>query len=149
MGNLKTTVVTFTKAQCSAWVASCVDFGMTLMLASLCGVWYGYATLIGAFTGGLVNCGINYRWVFHAFWLKKKYVALRYVFVWVGSIALNTFGTWRLTELAGINYVISKTIVAVLVAVLWNYQLQSKFVFKSKAASDFPNSNQEAKKITT
>ena len=112
-------------------------------------VWYGYATLIGAFTGGLVNCGINYRWVFHAFGLKKKYVALRYVFVWVGSIALNTFGTWRLTELAGINYVISKTIVAVLVAVLWNYQLQSKFVFKSKAASDFPNSNQEAKKITT
>ena len=93
MGNLKTTVVTFTKAQCSAWVASCVDFGMTLMLASLCGVWYGYATLIGAFTGGLVNCGINYRWVFHAFGLKKKYVALRYVFVWVGSIALNTFGT--------------------------------------------------------
>ena len=114
MGNLKTTVVTFTKAQCSAWVASCVDFGMTLMLVSLCGVWYGYATLIGAFTGGLVNCGINYRWVFHAFGLKKKYVALRYVFVWVGSIALNTFGTWRLTELAGINYVISKTIVAVL-----------------------------------
>lgn len=149
MGNLKTTVVTFTKAQCSAWVASCVDFGMTLILASLCGVWYGYATLIGAFTGGLVNCGINYRWVFHAFGLKKKYVALRYVFVWVGSIALNTFGTWRLTELAGINYVISKTIVAVLVAVLWNYQLQSKFVFKSKSASDFPNSNQEAKKITT
>ena len=149
MGNLKTTVVTFTKAQCSAWVASCVDFGMTLMLASLCGVWYGYATLIGAFTGGLVNCGINYRWVFHAFGLKKKYVALRYVFVWVGSIALNTLATRRLTEPAVINKVISQTKVTVLLAELWNYQLQSKFVFMSKAASDFPNSNQEAKKITT
>mgnify|MGYP004509451229 CR=1 FL=1 len=129
MGNLKKAVATFAKAQCSAWVASAVDFGVTLTLASIFGLWYGYATLIGAFTGGLVNCGINYRWVFHAFGMKKKYVALRYVFVWTGSIALNTWGTWRLTELTGINYIISKTIVAVLVAVLWNYQLQRTFVF--------------------
>ena len=92
-------------------------------------MWYAYATLLGAFSGGLVNCGINYRWVFHAFGLKKKYVALRYVFVWIGSIAFNTLGTWRLTELTGMNYIISKTIVAVLVAVLWNYQMQRTFVF--------------------
>ena len=136
MGNLKTTVVTFTKAQCSAWVASCVDFGMTLMLASLCGVWYGYATLIGAFTGGLVNCGINYRWVFHATGMKKKYMAMRYLFVWIGSIVLNTFGTWQLTELSGVNYIISKTIVAAFVAVFWNYHLQRTFVFRANHANE-------------
>lgn len=136
MGNLKNTVVTFTKAQCSAWVASGVDFGMTLLLAGAFGVWYGYATLAGAFAGGLVNCGINYRWVFHAFGLKKKYVAMRYMFVWAGSIALNTFGTWRLTELTGMNYIISKSVVAAAVAVLWNYQLQRTFVFHYDKVKD-------------
>ena len=119
----------FGKAQCSAWVASAVDFGITLLLTSLVGLWYGYSTLIGSISGGLTNCAINYRWVFNAFGMKKKYVALRYLFVWVGSIALNTFGTWQLTEISGNNYIISKTIVAVLVAIFWNYQLQRTFVF--------------------
>lgn len=137
MENLRKAVVTFAKAQCSAWVASAVDFGLTLLLTGVFGVWYGYATLSGAFTGGLVNCGINYRWVFHAFGMKKKYIALRYLFVWTGSIALNTWGTWRVTELAGINYIVSKTIVAVLVAVLWNYQLQRTFVFRSNSKKEF------------
>ena len=119
----------FGKAQCSAWIASAVDFGITLLLTSLVGMWYGYSTFIGSVCGGLTNCAINYRWVFNAFGMKKKYVALRYMFVWVGSIALNTFGTWQLTEISGSNYIISKTVVAVLVAVFWNYQLQRTFVF--------------------
>lgn len=137
MGNLKHTVMTFAKAQCSAWVASAVDFGLTFTLASIAGLWYGYATLIGAVCGGLVNCAINYRWVFHAFGMKKKYIAMRYMFVWVGSIVLNTYGTCQVTELTGMNYLISKTIVAALVAVFWNYHLQRTFVFHAnRKASD-------------
>ena len=129
MGNLKNTVMTFVKAQCSAWVASAVDFSITFVLTSVAGLWYGYSTFIGALSGGLVNCAINYRWVFRSFGLKKKYIALRYMLVWAGSIALNTYGTCLLTELSAINYIISKAIVALLVAVLWNYQLQRTFVF--------------------
>ena len=72
MGNLNNTIATFAKAQCSAWVASCVDFGITLLLANVLGMWYAYATLLGAFSGGLVNCGINYRWVFHAIGLRRS-----------------------------------------------------------------------------
>ena len=78
-------------------------------------MWYGYATFIGAVSGGMVNCAINYRWVFHAFGMKKKYIALRYMFVWGVSIALNTLGTCQVTEMTGLNYVIPKAIVAVLV----------------------------------
>lgn len=129
MGNFRHTIVTFSKAQCSAWVASAVDFAVTLLLVNLSNMWYGYATFIGALSGGLVNCAINYRWVFHATGLKKKYVAMRYMFVWAVSIALNTYGTCMVTELTGLNYIISKAIVAVLVAVLWNYQMQRTFVF--------------------
>ena len=129
MGSLKHSIITFSTAQCSAWVASAADFAVTLALVNIFGMWYGYATFIGAVSGGMVNCAINYRWVFHAFGMKKKYIALRYMFVWGVSIALNTLGTCQVTEMTGLNYVISKAIVAVLVAVLWNYQMQRIFVF--------------------
>ena len=107
MNNVKEKAIMFGKAQCSAWVASAVDFGITLILTSIVDVW------------------------FHTFGMKKKYVALRYTFVWVGSIVLNTAGTWQLTELSGANYMISKTIVAAFVAVFWNYHLQRTFVFRA------------------
>ena len=54
-------------AQCSALVATCFDFLLTIVLARFAHMWYAYATLLGAIFGGIVNCCINYRWVFHAF----------------------------------------------------------------------------------
>lgn len=129
MGNIRRGIVTFAKAQCSASVATVADFALTIVLAKLCHMWYADATLLGAIFGGIVNCSINYRWVFHALGMKKKYVALRYLLVWIGSIALNTYGTYALTEASGMNFVLSKAIVAVAVAVIWNYQMQRVFVF--------------------
>lgn len=135
MGNIKRGILTFAKAQCSASVATAADFALTIVLAKLCRVWYADATLIGAIFGGMVNCSINYRWVFHAIGMKKKYVALRYIIVWTGSIVLNTLGTYKLTEATGIDFVISKAVVAVAVAVLWNYQMQRVFVFHANKAA--------------
>lgn len=132
MGNIKIKIFTFCKAQCSAWLASIVDFGVTLILVHVFGIWYGYSTFIGAMSGGIANCSINYKWVFHAFEMKKKYIAMRYVIVWIGSILLNTYGTYLLTEMSGLNFVISKVAVAVMVAILWNYQMQYRFVFIQK-----------------
>ena len=132
MHNLKKTIITFTKAQCSAWVASCIDFVITIILASVLDIWYVYATFLGALSGGIVNCTINYRWVFQPKGAKKKYVALKYIMVWGISILLNTCGTYIMTELTHSNYVISKAIVAAIIAITWNYQMQRLFVFKVK-----------------
>ena len=129
MGNMRNAVTTFCKAQFSAWIATCVDFSVSLVLARACGLWYAYATFLGAVSGGVTNCFINYRWVFNAIGMQKSYVALRYVCVWVVSIALNTMGTYQLTQATGIDFIIVKAVVAVLVAVLWNYQMQRVFVF--------------------
>jgi putative flippase GtrA len=129
MDNIKQTLWTFSKAQCSAWIASAVDFGITIFLAEVCGLWYPYATFVGALSGGITNCIINYRWVFHAIGMKKKYVALRYFFVWTISIAINTLGTYFLTEITGVDFIIVKAGVAIAVAICWNYQMQRLFVF--------------------
>ena len=88
---------------------------------------------------------INYGWVFHAEDCKKTHVAVKYLFVWGGSIILNAWGTFALTEwLTGMTWVngllgyyidnvfiLSKIIVAVLVAFFWNYHLQRFFVYRN------------------
>ena len=132
MAGLRHSILTFCKAETSAMVASVADFGLTVLLTEVVGVWYAYAILMGAVTGAVINCCVNYRWVFSAAGLSKCGVALRYLAVWIGSIALNTTGTYLLTELTGINYIISKIVVACLVATLWNYQMQRVYVFQSK-----------------
>lgn len=129
MGNLKRAILTFGKAQCSASIATATDFAITIVLAKAFGMWYANATLIGAICGGITNCIINYRWVFKAFGMKKKYIALRYLMVWSMSIVFNTLGTYLITQATGIDFIIVKAAVATAVAVLWNYQMQRVFVF--------------------
>ena len=82
----------FFKAQISAQFASFVDFLVTILLVKAFAVFYLYATFTGSVVGGIVNCAINYGWVFHAEDCKKTHVAVKYLFVWGGSIILNTWG---------------------------------------------------------
>lgn len=140
----------FLKAQASAQFASLVDFVSTLLLVKIMGVFYLYATFAGAVAGGITNCIINYKWVFVSTDCPKSHVAAKYLFVWGGSILLNTWGTFALTEwLTGKHWVkdwlgpyvddlfiISKIVVALLVSVCWNYHLQRTFVYRNH---DFKN----------
>ena len=54
----------FIKAFFTAQIASIVDFVSTVLLSSVLGVYYVVATTIGAVLGGVVNCCMNYTWVF-------------------------------------------------------------------------------------
>jgi putative flippase GtrA len=120
----------FCKAQLTAQIATIVDFGISLLLAEGLGIWYVWSSLLGALTGGLTNCGMNYRWVFDTEGLKKKNVVVKYFIVWTGSITLNTLGTYALTELSRQHFIFAKAAIAVCVAIFWNYQLQRNFVYK-------------------
>ncbi len=134
----------FLKALCTAQFASIVDFVVTVLLSSVMGVYYVVATALGAIVGGVSNCIFNYRWVFPSSGSRKRYIALKYFIVWGISILLNTYGTYLLTETMRENscvvallgshsdqiYIASKLIVAVLVAVCWNYQMQRLFVYR-------------------
>ena len=130
----------------SSQMASLVDFTVSLVLERI-GLWYLYASFLGAVSGGVVNCTLNYRWVFHTKGRKKKYVAVRYFIVWAVSIALNTYGTYIVTETTGIDFIISKAIVAIIVAIFWNYQMQRMFVFKSKQIDELTCEQEETQII--
>lgn len=131
MGRLTKEILTFGKAETSAIVASVVDFSLAFILVQAVGTWYALASFFGALAGGIVNCYVNYRWVFDKQKQRKPYLVLKYFVVWSISILLNTSGTWFFTELSGINFIIIKAIVALIVAILWNYQMQRIFVFRN------------------
>lgn len=136
MGKLKKEICTFGKAECTATIASVADFGLAFLLSDILLIWYAVANALGVVAGGVVNCVLNYRYVFEHGKRNKKNIAWRYFLVWGVSWALNTFGTYGLTELVrehcheGLHYFIPKCVVAFLVSVFFNYPAQHHFVFK-------------------
>lgn len=131
----------FIRAQLSAQIATIADFAVSIALNQWFGIYYVYATLSGSITGGVINCAINYKWTFHTDDCSPAHVLFKYVLVWIGSIGLNLWGTFLLTEFlkaqtgyfhlnASQAFITSKITVSAMVAVLWNYNLHRVFVFK-------------------
>lgn len=135
---------TFMRAQFTSQISSATDFLVTIVLAKLFDVYYVLATSFGSVAGGIVNCTINYYWTFRSKECKKKYVLIKYTLVWIGSICLNTWGVYWMTEsiqrvpwvqetLAHFFdniFIVSKVIVSLLVGWFWNYNLHRTFVYK-------------------
>ena len=88
----------FMRAQFSSQIASATDFLVTILLVKLFGIYYVYATFTGSVCGGIVNCIINYKWTFKSKECKKRHVMVKYLLVWIGSILLNTWGIYFMTE---------------------------------------------------
>lgn len=136
----------FIRAQFSSQAASLTDFAITIVLAKFFGMYYVYATFFGSVCGGIINCIVNYRWTFKAQGSKKRYIAIKYLLVWMGSIFLNTWGTYLLTESIGKSpwiqsilkqyiddlFLFSKAIVSILVGFFWNYNMQRIFVYRNR-----------------
>ena len=146
-------IFTFLRAQLSSQLASITDFLTTIVLANIFNLYYVHATFIGSVCGGITNCVVNYRWTFKAMDVKKRYIAIRYLIVWVGSILLNTSGTYLMTELiyklpwlmevSGLFFenifIIPKIIVSLLVGFVWNYNMHRLFVYKNLNLKRFFN----------
>jgi len=132
MGEVKQAIFTFSKAQCSSMLSSILDFLITIILVEVFGVWYVIGTFIGSVCGGIANCIVNFSWVFHTKGQRKRNVAIKYLAVWLVSIALNTGGTTLFTELLPVPYIVVKAVVAVCVGFFWNYQMHRLYVFKTK-----------------
>lgn len=132
---------TFSKAQTSACIATAADYGSRLILDKIINLTYVQATFLGALVGGLVNCCINYRWVFASNDCSKRSVMWRYVVVWTGSIILNTLGTAFFKEIVHLRAYTSMIVTSALVAICWNYLMQRTFVFKNRKV--MPQANEK------
>jgi putative flippase GtrA len=123
-------MITFTKAQLAAILATGVDFAITFLLLRVAGAPIVASGATGTICGGVTNFLIGRNWVFNA--QEEKWAAQlnRYVLVWIGNLVLNVSGLWLLTHYTGLKDMFAKIITAVTVAVCYNYPLQKRFVFK-------------------
>jgi putative flippase GtrA len=150
----------FIRAQFSSLGASATDYLVSISLAFVFYRLYGenmivsipylfteqrlpsyiIPNFIGSVFGGFVNCIINYKWTFKANTIKKRYVIVKYLIIWICSILLNNFGTIAVTEMVGkiswipkydYLFVVSKVIVSLIVGYIWNYNMQRLFVYRS------------------
>jgi len=120
----------FLKAQTASIIATIVDFLTTILLVKFFGCWYVIATAIGTIAGGVTHFSMARHWVFSAADGKIHTQALKYFLVWGVYILLSTAFVFIITNYAGLNYIVSKIIVSVLLSISYNYILHKKFVFK-------------------
>ncbi len=135
--SLKKELFTFTKAQTSAIFATACDYAVRLIVDKVVGMNYLVATAMGAVTGAVVNCVVNYNFAFRGNSARKRDVAWRYLFTWVGSIVLNTSGTAFFHEVVGLKAYFAMLLTSFLVAICWNYGLQRSFVYRAFRAKNF------------
>ncbi|WP_245871973.1 GtrA family protein [Dysgonomonas massiliensis] len=149
--NNKKGFFTFLRAQFSSQVSSWLDFLVSILCVNLFGMYYGLSTMLGNISGGLLNCFINYKWTFKAQGQSVKYVLIKFVLVWFGSIILNTQGTILFTEyvmkyipveslpdiLVNNVFLIPKIVVSLIVGWVWNYNMQRVFVYRDRDIKGF------------
>lgn len=121
---------TFAKAQTAALAATLIDFGVYIALVELFAVWYVAAAVVGAILGALCNFMLGRHWCFYAQDGHINTQGIRYLIVSSMSLLLNTTGIYALTDLLGMHYVLSKVVIAIIVAVFFNFPLQKHYVFK-------------------
>jgi putative flippase GtrA len=123
-------MITFTRAQIASLIATGIDFGLTIFGVSVMGWPRVAAGATGTFCGGVAHFLLSRVWVFRAQEQKWSRQVHRYLWVWVGNFGLNVSLFYLLQHYMNVNYVIAKVVVAVAIAVFYNYTLQKRFVFK-------------------
>src|ERR1700733_4296572 len=122
-------MVTFIKVQAASILGSIADYVTTIFLVEVLHCWYLAANLTGNIIGGIAQFILCRNWAFKASGNRMKPQALKFILVFIGNLILSAAGVYLLTHYLGINYIISKTIISILLGVSYNYIMQKQFVF--------------------
>ncbi|QMW02446.1 GtrA family protein [Spirosoma foliorum] len=120
---------TFIKVQATSLIATGVDFLTTILFVNIWHFWYLSASVTGAVSGGIASFIIARKWAFPTSQQPVVSQFSRFVLVWLGNAGANATGLYAATHFLGIQYLIAKTAVSILVGVSYNYFLQKDFVF--------------------
>ncbi len=121
----------FLKSQYASVISTLADFMVTLFLTQVVGFWYLLSSFIGTLLGGCINFSLGRNWVYRVKNGDTISQITRYIIVWSGSLIFNTFGVFFLTDVLSIHYILSKSIIAVLAGVGFNFYFQKSFVFRT------------------
>ncbi len=127
---LRQSILTFGKAQFSAFIGGMFDYGIMIVLTEYGHLHYTRSIIISGMFGAIINFSVNRYWTFNNRTVSKTRQLRRFVFVVLGSILLKSSGTYLLTELLKLDYKISRICIDAVVSLGFNYTLQKYWVFK-------------------
>src|ERR1019366_4190342 len=87
-------------------------------------------TVVGASLGAITNFVLGRVWVFprhSGHWAAQ---GSRYAVVAGASAGWNALGEHLVHDVAGMQYVLARVLVAIGVSLLWNFPMQRRFVFR-------------------
>ena len=122
---------TFIKVNAASLSASCCDYLVTIILVNFIKIDPLAGGISGTVAGGIVSFLMGRYWVFKD---NKAAISLqgkRYLIVWIGNLMLNSFLLYLFIRILKIQYLIAKIVTSILVAMLYNYHLQKRYVFKT------------------
>lgn len=141
--NTDSVVVTFIRSSMSSQVCAWLDFIVSFVMFAWVGFKPIYSTAIGALTGGVANCIVNYKFTYRAMDVPWKAVIVKFTLIWLGSMLLNSFGTeglywvlssWHFLERLGFRpdgyFTLARLVVSAIVSIGWNFQMQRCFVYR-------------------
>lgn len=123
----------FLKSQGVAFAATLVDFCSLIFFTEIFKIWYVASTVLGAILGALTSFFLGRAWAFKSEepWSDStRQQALRYFFVFIGSVTLNALLVYFFTDFVKFDYRISKFLTAIAVGWFYNYPLHRWIVFK-------------------
>ena len=120
----------FGRAQVANLITSAVDYGTLFTLTEVFKVYYVHSRAISAIMGAITNFTLGRYWSFKAADKKSGPQLFRYAIVSAGSLFLNVWGLYIITEKFHIKYGYSAVATSLLVSVFYNFPLQRIFVFK-------------------
>lgn len=121
---------TFLKYNAVAMTATAVDFMFLVFFTEVLGFWYLLSAIIGSTIGGIVAFLLERNWTFKKNDGVIRKQALRYLFIWLSSLLLNTVFLYLFVDIFQIQYIFSRVIVAVLVSVTFNFFTHKYYIFK-------------------
>ena len=111
-----------------------VDFAVMIALVERFGLSPVTGTVVGASLGAITNFFLGRVWVFprhSGHWAAQ---GSRYAVVAAASAGWNALGEHVVHDVAGIQYVLARVLVAIGVSLLWNFPMQRRFVFRDGGA---------------
>jgi putative flippase GtrA len=125
---------TLGRHQLGAMIAGGADFGAMIVCVEILGRTPVTGTAIGATLGALTNFGLGRAWIFRSVGNPPVAQAARYALVSAASAGWNALGEHVVHDLARVQYVLARALVAVAVSLLWNFPAQRRFVFREGRA---------------
>jgi putative flippase GtrA len=123
-------LATFARHQIGSILTTAVDFAAMITWVELDLGSPVSGTAVGAATGALFNFFLARHWIFGAHGRSLYGQIFRYALVSAASLGWNTLGQYLLLKATGLPYPLTRALIAIAIAVFWNFPLHRSFVFR-------------------